>query len=208
MSNLGNSLWYEKYRPQTFDDYVGNEDFVGKVRKWIAEGDVPSLLLHSVSPGSGKTTAAKIIGRELDADVMYINASDENNIETVRDKIKTFASSVGFSRWKIIILDECLKFDSLIHILRNGESLLIPICELNDKLDLVLSYNIETNSVEYQPFDLKDVGQRRIYKIELENGEIIECSENHKWYVYNDKNELIVVNASELNNFDHIVSPQ
>lgn len=208
MSNIENSLWVEKYRPKTLDDYIGNEDFVGKLRKWIDAGDVPSILLHSVSPGSGKTTAAKIIANALDADVMYINASDENNIETVREKIKGYASSIGFSRWKIIILDECLKFDSLIHILRNGETLSIPICELNDKLDLILSYNIETDSVEYQPFKLKDVGRRKIYRIELENGEVIECSENHKWYVYNDKDELIVVNASELNNFDHIVSPQ
>ena len=56
--------------------------------------------------GTGKTTLAKIIANNVDADVMYINASDENNIETVRTKIKNFASTIGFRKWKICILDE------------------------------------------------------------------------------------------------------
>jgi replication factor C small subunit len=63
-------------------------------------------LLFYGGAGTGKTTLAKIIANNVDADVMYINASDENNIETVRTKIKNFASTVGFRRWKICILDE------------------------------------------------------------------------------------------------------
>jgi replication factor C small subunit len=63
-------------------------------------------LLFYGTAGTGKTTLAKIIAQNVDADVMYINASDENNIETVRTKIKNFASTVGFRRWKICILDE------------------------------------------------------------------------------------------------------
>mgnify|MGYP000420292944 CR=1 FL=1 len=103
---IENTLWCEKYRPKNLDDYVGSDDFVGKVRLWIEKQDIPHLLLYSADPGTGKTTAAKIIGNLLDADVLYINASDENNIDTVRDKIKNFASSVGFGSIKIIILDE------------------------------------------------------------------------------------------------------
>lgn len=103
---IENTLWAERYRPKNLDDYVGSEDFVGKIKTWIENQDIPHLLLHSSSPGTGKTSAAKLIGNSLDADVLYINASDENNIETVRDKIKNFASSVGFGSIKIIILDE------------------------------------------------------------------------------------------------------
>ena len=66
---------------------------------------MPHLLFYGTA-GTGKTTLAKIIAQNVDADVMYINASDENNIETVRTKIKNFASTVGFRRWKICILDE------------------------------------------------------------------------------------------------------
>ena len=57
-------------------------------------------------PGSGKTTLAKIITNQIDCDVMYINASDENSVDAVRDKIRGFAATIGFRKWKVIILDE------------------------------------------------------------------------------------------------------
>ena len=103
--NVENSLWTEAYRPSTLDGYVGNEHIVGKVKVYIESGDVPHLLLYGQA-GTGKTTLAKIIANNVDADVMYINASDENNVETVREKIKNFASTIGFRKWKICILDE------------------------------------------------------------------------------------------------------
>jgi len=103
--NVENSLWVEAYRPSTLDGYVGNEHIVGQVKVYIESGDVPHLLLYGQA-GTGKTTLAKIIANNVDADVMYINASDENNVETVREKIKNFASTIGFRRWKICILDE------------------------------------------------------------------------------------------------------
>jgi len=99
------SLWVEAFRPSTLDGYVGNEHIIEKVKVYLENGDVPHLLFYG-SAGTGKTTLAKIIANNVDADVMYINASDENNIETVRTKIKNFASTVGFRRWKICILDE------------------------------------------------------------------------------------------------------
>ena len=71
----------------------------------MKSGDVPHLLFYG-GAGTGKTTLAKIIANNVDADVMYVNASDENNIETVRTKIKNYASTVGFRQWKIVILDE------------------------------------------------------------------------------------------------------
>ena len=104
-SNLENSLWTEKYRPQNLEDYIGNDDFKKDVKKWVDNNDVSHLLLSGVQ-GVGKTSAAKLISNSLDADILYINASDESNIDTVRGKIKTFISSVGFARWKIILLDE------------------------------------------------------------------------------------------------------
>lgn len=100
-----NTLWVEKFRPGTLDGYVGNESVIDKVKVYIESGDVPHLLFYGQA-GTGKTTLAKIIANNVDADIMYVNASDENNIETVRTKIKNFASTVGFRRWKIVILDE------------------------------------------------------------------------------------------------------
>ena len=63
------------------------------------------MLLYGTA-GTGKTTLAKLIAKNIDCDLMYINASDENNVETVREKIKNFASTIGFRQWKLIILDE------------------------------------------------------------------------------------------------------
>lgn len=103
--NEEHTLWVERYRPYTLEGYVGNEAVVEKVDIYLQNGDVPHLLLYG-SAGTGKTTLAKIISKNLDCDVMYINASDENNVETVREKIKNFASTIGFRQWKLIILDE------------------------------------------------------------------------------------------------------
>ncbi len=100
-----NTLWVESFRPDTLEGYIGNEHIIEKVRIFINNGDVPHLLFYGTA-GTGKTTLAKIIAGSVDADVMYINASDENSVDAVRDKIKRYASTVGFRRWKIIILDE------------------------------------------------------------------------------------------------------
>jgi replication factor C small subunit len=100
-----NTLWVESFRPDTLDGYIGNEHIIEKVKIFIENGDVPHLLFYGPA-GTGKTTLAKIIANSVDADLMYINASDENSVDAVRDKIKRYASTVGFKRWKIIILDE------------------------------------------------------------------------------------------------------
>ena len=105
MMNKEHTLWVERYRPQRLEDYVGNEHILEKVKIYIENEDVPHLLLYGQA-GTGKTTLAKIITNQIDCDVMYINASDENNVDTVRDKIRGFASSMGFRKWKVIILDE------------------------------------------------------------------------------------------------------
>jgi len=105
MNKNENTLYVEKYRPDTLEGYVGNEHILEKVKIYIENEDVPHLLLYGQA-GTGKTTLAKIITNQIDCDVMYINASDENNVDTVRDKIRGFASSMGFRKWKIIILDE------------------------------------------------------------------------------------------------------
>lgn len=99
------SLWVEKYRPKTLDDYVGNDMVKDTVRSYLDTHDIPHLLFYGKA-GTGKTTLAKLIVNTIKCDSMIINASDENNVDTVRNKVKNFASSVGFAGMKIIILDE------------------------------------------------------------------------------------------------------
>jgi len=102
---VDNSLWVEKYRPSNLDEYVGNEHLKTKVADYLQSGDVPHLLFFGKA-GTGKTTLAKLIVNSIDCDHIIINASDENNVDTVRNKVKGFASTIGFRNSKIVILDE------------------------------------------------------------------------------------------------------
>jgi DNA polymerase III delta prime subunit len=103
---LNNTLWTEAYRPQTIEECVLTEDTKKAFKKFVETKDVPNMLLTG-KPGMGKTTIAKATCNEIGADFMMINASDESGIDTLRNKIKTFASAVSLTGdRKIVILDE------------------------------------------------------------------------------------------------------
>ena len=106
MNEIKNTLWVEKYRPSTLDNYIGNEHLRSKVKVYIESGDLPHLLLYGRA-GTGKTTLSKLLVNNIDCDYLYINASDENSVDVVREKVKNFASTLGFADMKVIILDEC-----------------------------------------------------------------------------------------------------
>lgn len=99
------TIWTERYRPDNLENYIGNDVIRAKLEQYIQTQDIPHLLFYGTA-GTGKTTAAKILVKNIDCDYMFINASDERGIDTVRDKIKGFASTVGFAPLKIVVLDE------------------------------------------------------------------------------------------------------
>ncbi len=206
MNNSEHTLWTERYRPSKLDEYIGNEHLKSKVTNWLESGDIPHLLFHGKA-GGGKTTIARLIVNSIDCDYMVINASDENNVETVRNKVKNFASSMGFKPFKIMILDECLDENTLVTVLRDGNKQKIAIKELNEKSDLVKSYNVNADQIQWRPFYLWDKGEQSVYEIELENGEVVVCTEDHKWYVEDEFGKVIVVKAKELDKYNHILSP-
>ena len=99
------TLFVEKYRPSTLEGYLGNESFIQDLDEWIKNQDFPNLLLYG-GPGTGKTTAAKLIINSIDCDYLYLNCSDENGIDAIRDKVRQFASAATFKKLKVVILDE------------------------------------------------------------------------------------------------------
>jgi len=105
MANTENSLLVEKYRPKTLNNYVGNENIKKSISAYLNQNDIQNFIFYGPA-GTGKTTLAKIIVNSLDCDHLYINASDERGIETIRDKVSSFASVASFKPLKVVILDE------------------------------------------------------------------------------------------------------
>jgi replication factor C small subunit len=119
-------LWTEKYRPSTVDGYVFRDDVQRKqVQSWIDDGTIPHLLF-SGSAGVGKTTLAKILINSLGVnkfDTLEINASRENSVDTIRDKITNFVSTMSFGEFKVVLLDEA------DYISPNGQAALRGVME-------------------------------------------------------------------------------
>lgn len=98
-------LLVEKYRPNSLEEMVLDDGIRAKVLSYIKSDEIPHLLFYGKS-GVGKTSLCRLIVQVIDCDYLYLNASDENDIETVRTKIKNFVINVGFHKWKIVVLDE------------------------------------------------------------------------------------------------------
>ena len=105
MANTNHTLFVEKYRPDNLENYVGNSKLKSSIAKQLKQNDIQNYLFYGPA-GCGKTTLAKLIVSNLDCDSLYINASDERGIETIRDKVSGFASVATLKSIKVVILDE------------------------------------------------------------------------------------------------------
>lgn len=108
MSEFEKNLWVEKYRPRNIDECILPDRLKADLKALVKDGEIPSMMFAG-SAGSGKTSVAKAICNELDADYMLINGSEESGIDMLRTKVKGFASTVSLeseAKHKVIILDE------------------------------------------------------------------------------------------------------
>ena len=99
------TLWVERYRSETLDQYICSENLKDRIQSFIDSNDIPHLIFSGTA-GTGKTTLAKLIVTNIKCDYIYINASDENGIDVIREKVKGFASAASFQPLKVVILDE------------------------------------------------------------------------------------------------------
>lgn len=106
MNKNTHGIWAEKYRPTSIESFIGEESLKNTMQQFVNNKNIPHLLFHSEKPGVGKTSLAKILVTSIECDSLYINASDNNGVDFIREKIKPFAQSYGNCDLKIIILDE------------------------------------------------------------------------------------------------------
>ena len=154
----------EKHRPSTLEGYVCEDTFKQKVEGWIEQQNIPHLFLYG-KPGSGKTTLAKIIARNIDCDYIMINATDKRGIEDIKNEILPFVSVMSFkSAPKIVILDEAT------HILQAGQVLLLNMIEtysLNTRFILTGNYPerlIEPLRSRLEDYNLKPPSKKHVAK--------------------------------------------
>ena len=199
-------LWCQKYRPRTIEDTILPEKTKKSFQAYIDKNEIPNLLLFGPQ-GTGKTTTAIAMLEQLNCDYIVINGSLNGGIDTLRHEITNFASAVSFSGGKkYVIIDECLDENTLVHVIRNGIVSKIPIKDLDDKNDLVKSFNIKEEKVEWLPFSLMDKGERETLEIEFEDGSIAICTPEHKWFIEDKNGKKIVVKAKDLYKYNHVLT--
>jgi len=158
-----NTLWCERYRPSTMNDFVGNKHIKDKINSLINEQDIPHLLFAGKA-GTGKTTLAKLLIKNIDCDYLFINASDENSVDTIRNKIKGFVTTMGFKGLKIVVLDEA------DYVSPNGQAALRNLMETFSKhARFILTCNYQERIIDpiisrCQSFSLIPPSQKNVAK--------------------------------------------
>lgn len=185
-------LWVERFRPAKIDDCILPVSVKTELKAYIASGEINNMIFSGTA-GVGKTSVAKAIANELNADVLYINMSNETGIDVVRNQIVQFASTASFEgNLKIIIGDECLSENERIRVgsVDCWQGMALRDMQ-RDTPYPVVSFNMENqcfeNDIAYIASDRED----DLYEVELDDGSVIVANSKHP-FICSDRNGNIV----------------
>lgn len=175
-------LFVEKYRPKTIDDCILPMSLKKTFKDMVAKGQPQNILLAGTA-GTGKTTVARALCSEFGVDVLTINCSEDGNIDTLRNKIRQFASTVSFSdAKKTVILDEfdysnCID-DTESVLMINGDYVKLQDLEIGIEYEII-SFNTITREFEKDKAYRSTSGVKEVYCIEFEDGSSVNVTDDH-----------------------------
>lgn len=202
------SIWYEKYAPQTIDDVILPENVKNKFKKYISDGKLPNLGFWSSEPGLGKSSTAKALIRSMNADALFVNASMERGIDVLKSKIMNFASTESLTDSpKIVVMDECLEENEKVLLLDNNKIVPTKLNALEKgKVYECISFNMETGKYEHDTCEVVSDKSSDIYEVELEDGRKLKVTDNHPFIVRTSDGKFIEKSIKDgLSSDDDIV---
>lgn len=173
-------LFVERYRPKTINDCILPAHVKNEINAYIAKGEI-SNMIFSGTAGVGKTTVARAIANELNADLLYLNLSSENGIDVIRNQISQFASTASFEgNLKIVIGDECLSEMERVRVGSVDDWIGMQLKDMKRDIPYpIVSFNITTqqfeNDIAYIASDRED----ELFEVVLDDGSTIVANKKH-----------------------------
>lgn len=185
------TVWYEKYKPQCLDDVILPDNIKVQLKKFLEKESLPNLGFWSSEPGLGKSSTANALVQEMQKrghEAMWINASLEKGIDTLRGKISKFAVSASIDGlYKVVVLDECLEENEKVIVLEDGKEVYRALKDFTKgKTYDCVSMNLETGKVEPDTCEVISDKEDDVYEIELEDGRVIKVTSDHPMIVNNN----------------------
>lgn len=186
---MGTEIWTFKYQPDKFENMILSNDMKSVLGKVIKER--PNIMLVG-NAGVGKGTFTNIFLKETKLDNIRINCSDETSVDAMRTKVKSFATALGITSLKIVVLNECLDENEEILTGTLGNANRTLMKKLPDIEFDIISYNQETGNIENDKAKVISDKFDDVYEIELEDGRTVKATKNHPFLVKRNGNEMFV----------------